>query len=490
VTADASIYGNIKAPTPVADPLESYAKVQNLRSLMGQNQLQDLQRTKLTNDMAEEDAYKNVLRQNQGGTLESLLPQLRTASPDRALKLEGTLLDQKVKGATLAHTTAQTSEINGGHIAAVWAGLAKGNGSDQSVKEGEQMLVPYIGAEAAAAASQKLLALPPSQRLAYAVSQAGQHKVGQDALKIFFPAAHMTDTGGAIVPTSTSTLPGGPAPGAPIPGAQTIAKTNSPDAILHSQTAMRGQNMADARAREANGIMADGGISPESEQMAQAIAAGKLPPLSGFALNRPGGRAVMGRVMQLNPEYNGQDYAVGLKAEKDFATGKQGNAVRSFNVSLSHLDSLEKLSDALQNGDMRMVNQIGNFVATQTGKPAPTDFNAAKKIVGDEIVKAIVGGGGGVADREQAAKVLDAANSPAQLKGVINTYKDLMRGQLKGLRQQYEASGGRNFDRYLSPAGKANEAGSGPVHIGGDDEYNKLSKGTQYVGPDGVMRVK
>lgn len=195
------------------------------------------------------------------------------------------------------------------------------------------------------------------------------------------------------------------------------------------------------------------------EETAQAIAAGKLAPLSGFALARPMAQNIMARVVQINPEYDPTQFQTRQKSEKDFATGKQGNSVRSFNVALSHLDTLDQLADALHNGNMQLVNKVGNAVATQTGSAAPTNFVAAKKIVADEIVKAIVGSGGGVTDREEAAKTIAAANSPAQLKGVINTYKELMRGQINGLRNQYESSTGKtDFDtKFLSQAGQAVE---------------------------------
>lgn len=195
------------------------------------------------------------------------------------------------------------------------------------------------------------------------------------------------------------------------------------------------------------------------ENTAQAIASGNLAPLSGFALAKPMGQQIMARVMALNPQYSAKDFGTGQKAEKDFATGKPGQAVRSFNVALSHLDTLDQLSDALHNNNLQVVNKIGNAYAQQTGSPAPTNFESAKKIVADEIVKAIVGSGGGVSDREAAAKTISAVSSPAQLKGVINTYKELMRGQLGGLKQQYETSTGRkDFDRLLTPSARAQEA--------------------------------
>lgn len=198
----------------------------------------------------------------------------------------------------------------------------------------------------------------------------------------------------------------------------------------------------------------DGLVDPSRvENMAQMVAWYKMQPLGQMALRTPEGRAVMARVTEINPDFNAQNYGSQGAALKAFTSGKKGDAVRSFNVGLAHLESLQQLSDAMANGNTQALNKVANYYAEQTGKPAPTNFNAAKKIVSDEIVKAIVGAGGALADREAAAKTIDAASSPQQLSGVINTYKDLMRGQLGGLRQQYEtATGRKDFDSYLSPS--------------------------------------
>jgi hypothetical protein len=198
-------------------------------------------------------------------------------------------------------------------------------------------------------------------------------------------------------------------------------------------------------------------MTPTMETNARAIANGQLPPITGFGLRSPGAAAVMARVLEINPDYSAKDYGTGSKAEKDFATGKQGNSVRSFNVAIDHLGTLSSLADALDNGDMQLVNKVGNMVATQTGATAPVSFEAAKHIVADEIVKAVTGSAGALGDREAAAKTINSANSPAQLKGVIKVYQDLMSGQLNGLRSQYKATTGKDdFDaKYLSDAARS-----------------------------------
>lgn len=436
--ADPSIYGLIQKPE---GPFEQYGKVLNLKALMDQSKLQGLQTQKLEGDLAEEQGVKDYLKTLQPGQ-EADTGRLTSISPKFGIDYAGKQLKNTEARANIARTTAQTGEITAGHIAGAFAALARGNGSDEAVNAAEAQMAPLVGPEKARSVSQQLLAMPPETRLAYAVAQAGTHKTGQEALKLFFPQAHMQDTGGQVTPVSTSTLPGGPAPGTLIPGGAPIAKTQTPDSV--ATDARAAETLAETK-RHHKAIEGD----PEViESTAQGIARGELAPLSAFALSRPAGQAIMGRVMQIHAGqgtmFDPTAFATRQRVENDFATGKGGQAIKSFNVSLYHLDSLGNLVDALKNGDAKAINKLGNAVSTQLGtSTAPTNFDAAKQIVGDEIVKAIVGAGGGVADREKAQKSLDNANSPKLLKGVIDTYKELMVGQLRGLEGQYKAGGGR-----------------------------------------------
>lgn len=188
------------------------------------------------------------------------------------------------------------------------------------------------------------------------------------------------------------------------------------------------------------------------EQIAQGIAHYQTAPLSGFAIAKPAGQAIMARAQQINPTYNAQNFTKSQQAYKDFGSGKLGSMTRSANVAIAHLGTLDKLNDALGNGDVQAVNNLRNSFKEQFGSEAPTNFNAAKAIVGDELVKFITGTGGALADRENAQNQINNAKSPAQLKGVIKTYKDLMTGQLGGLKRQYEQSTMRDdFGLLLSP---------------------------------------
>jgi hypothetical protein len=151
---------------------------------------------------------------------------------------------------------------------------------------------------------------------------------------------------------------------------------------------------------------------------------------------------------------NAQNYKANLAAIKAFNTGIEGRSTRSLNTVMYHLDTLDQAGKALENGDIRLFNSIGNKINKELGVAAPTDFEATKKIVSSEIIKAITGAGGALKDREEAQQTLDAASSPAQLSGVIKQYKELFAGQLVGLEQAYTASTNRpaeEFRKRLDP---------------------------------------
>lgn len=175
-----------------------------------------------------------------------------------------------------------------------------------------------------------------------------------------------------------------------------------------------------------------------------------------------------------------QQFKAQQVAIQRFTSGPQGNTIRSFNVLVDHLGTLDEAAQALKNGDIRFFNQWKQNWAANTGSTAPTNFDGVKALVGDEIVKAVVGSAGALADREEVKKDLDRASSPKQLAELVDKYKKLALGQLHGLQKQYETSTGqKNFNDMLLPGtlaqlggnkgegGKPADAGSGNVTPGG-----------------------
>lgn len=247
------------------------------------------------------------------------------------------------------------------------------------------------------------------------------------------------------------------------------------DERASQRSAASSRYSADSSARSASKRLAFDkeqavGTGPDaSEAMVDAIGTGRMSPPTGYALRNPKILAMMERVGQKYPEYDATEYAGKTRAMRDFTTGKQGDSIRSFAVASDHLKQLDGLVDALDNGNLPLVNKYANIIAVQTGSDAPTNFEAAKGIVAKEVLKSIVAGGGGVEERQELSHLMADAKTGKQLKGVIKTYLHLMEAQKDGLERQYEVSTGRKdaktrFD-YSKKAGGAPAAG-GVVDFG------------------------
>lgn len=193
-------------------------------------------------------------------------------------------------------------------------------------------------------------------------------------------------------------------------------------------------------------------LPPQQAGLVKAVAEYKVP-YTALSLRRDQRERILAAAARYNPDFDATTYGVRAKAVKDFGTGVQGNTVRSLDVAIDHLNTLDGAAKALQNGDLGALNKIRNYFRQQTGSELPGNFDAIKGIVGAEIAKAVVGGQTALHDREEAARLALNSNSPAQLAGVILKYKQLMAGQLHGLKKQYEDSTGlKNFDKKLRPS--------------------------------------
>lgn len=218
------------------------------------------------------------------------------------------------------------------------------------------------------------------------------------------------------------------------------------------------------------GDAASGGVGGMTKDSIDAAAerylkTGTLPPNAGRGVQgRMERTAIQNRAAEMAKERGikledlpakWQDFRAQQVAVQRFLSGPQGNVIRSLNVVTDHLSTLGELSTALNNGDIVLFNRLAQEWAAQTGNEAPTNFDAAKRIVGAEIIKALgVAGAGTEAERREAGDAFMKARSPQQIEGAITTVQKLLTGQLKGLRQQFKVATGRGeevFNEMLLP---------------------------------------
>ena len=183
-------------------------------------------------------------------------------------------------------------------------------------------------------------------------------------------------------------------------------------------------------------------LSPTDQAHVKAISEGREPfPTPRMMASNPYYERLADAVAQYNPDFDATAYNTRKTASAAFTTGIQGRQLLAFGSAVKHLETLGGLIDALKNKDVVQLNRFNNIWEKQTGQTAVTNFDAAKGIVAKEIMKSIVTGGGGVEERQELSKLMDKAQSPEQLRGVVDTYYELMKAQQENLIIQRDAAG-------------------------------------------------
>ena len=142
--------------------------------------------------------------------------------------------------------------------------------------------------------------------------------------------------------------------------------------------------------------------------------------------------------------------------EKAFASGRQADLVRTFNVLVPHLEHLEDAARALKSKDTPSFTRIANWLSYQTGKTVLPEYNAIATAVSEELNKSIKGAAPTVSELEKFGAALSADNTLETKIKVINDMRQLAGDQLRGLRQEYVGGYGKaeEFDKKLFPETK------------------------------------
>lgn len=445
-------------PPQIDSPIESQGKALQLRQMLNADQQAQYQRQQQAQAQQDDQSYRAALQANPNGgagLLSALAGSGNYKGHAAAVKAD---LDQRKGNTDIDKTTAETDKMKretashqfeiAGQLAGSWA-------KDPTVTK--QKIAAGLNAAAHSGVISPEIAQAKLDELG---------KVGEDVRSLNGWAGNvLMQITKAKDQHDMTTVDANTTARVAQDERASIRTANSSRYSADKQAASSGARLAFDKKQAEGGPAGD-----TSEGMVDLIGSGRMAPPTGYALKNPKIVAMMERVAQKYPEFDATEYAGKTKAMRDFTTGKQGDSIRSFAVATEHLGQLGKLVDALDNGNVPLVNKYGNMIAQATGSDAPTNFDAAKGIVAKEVLKSIVAGGGGVEERQELAHLLDNAKTPKQLRGVITTYEHLMGAQRDGLVRQYEVSTGRkdaktrfNYDK-APPAGAP--AAGGVVDFG------------------------
>jgi len=462
MAADVSIYSMIRPMTPPPDPLQGFGQMVNLKGMIDQQGLADLQRRKLETDMSEEDAFKSAFRNSQDGKVN--IQDLFRASPTRALQYQKTDLEsQKLRGDIDKNQAdvklKQWEFLDKSHKANL---QDLGGASDQASWERMrgnvyERMAGLAGPDAARAAVAKIPEMysPEEQQRLMATGLTTAEQLAR--MKPDYKEVSI-DNGGTItkqfVDTNPLTNPN-------------IGKLN----IVTQKVATPDAMLTDRRARE------EGGLNRAQAERHFNAGGKQFDSERGMIVNTRTGEAQP--VMQ-----GGQPLAPKITEAQKKELSSIDAQVNTINGAL---DAVKATPDAFSfsRGTATLAGGIPESLA---GKLDTPEQRQARAFVFNVVSKVINERAGAAQSSQELARLrsfLPAETDNAeQVTDKLNGFQEYLRLQ----RQAWEKpqNGQPSTPRPASPT----PATGKPVPIKGDDGYAALPSGALFVGPDGVTRRK
>lgn len=183
----------------------------------------------------------------------------------------------------------------------------------------------------------------------------------------------------------------------------------------------------------------------------KAIAEGRMPLPSGFALKSPYWQNMLSMVAKYDPSFDAVNYNARAKTRNDFTSGKSAAQVNALNTVIGHLDTLSQSADKLGNSWSPTWNSVANAFTTASGKPQVKNFEVTKNAVTDELTRVWRQSGGTEADIQSWEKQLNASGSPEQLHSAIAQIGELLHSKLDSMQNQVQQGMGTDEIKLLTP---------------------------------------
>lgn len=120
-----------------------------------------------------------------------------------------------------------------------------------------------------------------------------------------------------------------------------------------------------------------------------------------------------------------------------FSSGQGAAQMRSLNTVAEHLKLFNEYAIALQTGPLIRQNQLLQRFGIEMGRPEVTDFNAAKTLMADEVIRLLTTTGGTRGDRDDAQHLAASYHAKEQLLGVSETLRGMVYGRFDSIEKQY-----------------------------------------------------
>jgi len=459
---DTSMYGNIQ-PVQIRDPLEQYSRLAQLKSLQSKTRLEDLQGQAAEQSMAD-TAAERAAATSVGGDI-SRLPgaYLQAGAGKQAIAAEAARIKATQEQAGTEHTRAQTADLKAAAFATSAASIIR-DPSDEGVKRALDSYESQ-GYKVDPRAFEAFQKATPDQRRQLAINTAIGHPKGALVLKELFPETSVQDSGVAGQPP-ISTVKSRPGLTIPQPG-QAKPKVAEPVDLA---------KVSPSELEAGYRYFSDGTLPPNMGRGVQGAAQGtRIRDIAAAISQNLGISPEEARANQL--AFKGGGTALTKLILREAGVGAN---VRNFDFNA---DQALKLSDQVDRTGIPVVNAWMNAGRRSvSGNPALSAFDVAVKTTVNEFAQIVSGTTAGATtegEKKKAENLLSSAQTPEQIKSVINQMRIESQNRMKSFADQ-KAEVIRNMRGKTSTIGAVNAA---PVQVSPEaqkliDKYAPPSGGT------------
>lgn len=303
----------------------------------------------------------------------------------------------------------------------------------------------------------------------------------------------------------------GPAGEGELPNAVTPVNPDALRAIGVEPSNIAGKQGADVLAS----------VPPEIASVVKSIVEGRSAYPAGFFQKTPYGQTLMNLANMVDPKMNAATFDVRKKMRMNAeAQGPMATSNNALNTAIGHVAEISDAAQNLGNGSMPVVNAIGNWLSKASGSNKVTDFETLRDLAAREIIKVYAGAGGTGHEVEEIKNRISASNSPEQLHSQIGKIAQMLQSKIDANAQQYRNAMGHDPDMpfltertraimdvlgkraagaYGTPmpalhgdaaAPQAEGSSTAPIKVTTPEEAMKLPPGTQFVTPDGRVKIR
>jgi hypothetical protein len=181
-----------------------------------------------------------------------------------------------------------------------------------------------------------------------------------------------------------------------------------------------------------------GGNEADANVLLDAAYNLQVDPVKVTSLRTNARQAFFQRLMTRHPDFNQGAWTIAMDAKKDYTGGgKVGQNLGNFSTAIEHLDQLSHVYEAMQGGDVQLVNRLVREAGYQTGATPVASWNIMVNALSDELERAYTGVGATQEGARQMREGFAKSLSQGQARTAIQTAMATLKSRENSLRNNF-----------------------------------------------------